>query len=200
MKLWESDRTERAALEDREILDLFFQRSQRAVEEVQAKYGARLQRLAENMLGDVQDAEECVSDACLGAWNSIPPHRPEPLLPYLYKIVRNQCLKRYRRESALKRGGDGFDAAFDELENWLGFQSQDPAAELDAKELAQALDQFLKKLSRRDRILFLGRYWFGEPYSALSAKLGITENNAAVRLSRIRDKLKKYLAEKGAIE
>lgn len=185
-------------MEDREIIELFFQRSPQALEEVQGKYGSQLRHLAENLLGDARDAEECVSDACLGAWNSIPPNRPRALLSYLYKIVRNQCLKRRRGNSAQKRCGDTFDAAYDELENCIS-GSYDPAAELDAKELSQMLDQFLKGLSKGDRTLFLGRYWFGEPYSHLAARLGITENNAMARLSRIRQKLKKHLIEKGAL-
>lgn len=185
-------------MEDREILDLLFDRSQLALEELEQKYGRKMKRLAENLLGDSGAAEECVNDACLGAWNSIPPNRPDPLLPYLYRIVRNLCLKRRRADSAQKRGGDGFDTAFEELEQCLA-GTQDPAADLEVKELSQLLNGFLKSLSRRDRVLFLGRYWFGEPYATLSIKLNMTENNAAVRLSRIRSKLRNYLAEKGAL-
>lgn len=185
-------------MEDREILDLFFDRSQRAIEETQEKYGEKLRRLAENLLGNTQDAEECVNDACLGAWDSIPPNRPDPLLPYLYKTVRNLALKRYHRDTAQKRGGDGFDAAFSELENVLA-TSGGPEAELDAKELARALNGFLKRLSSKDRALFLGRYWFGEAYDTLAFRLGMTENSAAVRLSRLRKKLRDYLVKKGAL-
>lgn len=185
-------------MEDREIVRLFFDRSQQAVGEVHEKYGFRLQRLAENLLGNCSDAEECVSDALLAAWNSIPPNRPEPLLPYLYRLVRNHSLKRYRYNTAQKRGGDSFDAAYDELENCLA-SGRDPAAELDAKELTRALEGFLRTLSARDRKLFLGRYWFGERCGALAAQLGMTEDNVSVRLSRIRGRLKVYLEKKGAL-
>lgn len=185
-------------MEDREILALFYSRSQQAVAEIREKYGGRLTRLAENLLGDVRDAEECVGDAYLAAWETIPPQHPEPLLPYLYRIVRNQCLKRYRRETAQKRGGGGFDAAYDELEESLS-AGGDPAERLDARELSRLLDEFLKKLSKRDRQLFLGRYWYGEPYSTLAARLGLSQNGAQVRLHRLRKKLKKYLTEKEAL-
>lgn len=185
-------------MEDREILELFFQRSQQAVNESQIKYGEKLCRLAENLLGNLQDAEECVNDTLLGAWNSIPPNRPDPLLPYLYRTVRNLALKRYHRDTAQKRGGSGFDAVFSELENVL-VSSGGPEAELDAKELSTALNAFLRLLSPRDRKLFLGRYWFGEAYDTLALRLDMTENSAMVRISRIRKKLKNYLVKRGMI-
>lgn len=187
-------------MEDREILDLFFQRSQRALEELQQKYGGSMLRLARNILGNSGDAEECVNDACLGVWNTVPPRRPDPLLPYAYKIVRNLALKRYHWNTAQKRGGPGFDAAFSELEGCLSSpRAADPAAELDRKELIGFIEQFLDGLPPLDRTLFLERYWFGESHGALGKKLGLTENNAAVRLSRIRKKLKKHLEQKGAL-
>lgn len=185
-------------MEDKEIVRLFWDRSQQAVEAVQEKYGSRLLRLAANLLGDRRDAEECVNDACLGAWRSIPPNRPDPLLPYLYKILRNLCLKRRRSLTAQKRGGGDFDAALSELENTLSSPGG-PAEELDLKELTALLDRFLQKLPRKDRVLFLGRYWFGESYESLSARLGFTENNAMVRMNRIRNRLKQYLLEQGAL-
>lgn len=185
-------------MEDREIVNLFFDRSQQAIVETQEKYGEKLRRLAENLLNSTEDAEECVNDACLAAWSAIPPAKPEPLLPWLYKTVRNLALKRYHYNAAQKRGGNGFDAAFDELENTL-CDSGSPESELDSKELARALNGFLRGLSLRDRRLFLGRYWFGEAYDTLSMRLGMTENNCAVRLSRLRNKLKTYLTKKGVL-
>lgn len=185
-------------MEDREIVTLYWERSPRAIEETQRQYGEKLRRLAENLLGNFQDAEECVSDACLGAWDSIPPNRPDPLLPYLYRVVRNQALKRYHRETAQKRGGAGFDAAFEELESVLA-SSGSPEEALDTKELSQIVNGFLRGLSHKDRALFLGRYWFGEAYDTLALQLGLSENNCAVRVSRIRKKLKTYLARKGVL-
>lgn len=185
-------------MEDREILDLLFDRSQQGIDELQKKYGEKLRRLAENLLQNSWDAEECVNDACLAAWNSIPPARPEPLLPWLYKTVRNLAINRFHRSTAQKRGGFTFDAAFDELENML-VSDRRPEDALEAKELAKLLERFLGKLSPRDRALFLGRYWFGEACDTLAMRLNITENNCAVRLSRIRKKLRAYLIKKGAL-
>ncbi len=185
-------------MDDRQILELFFSRSPQAIEEVQAKYGEKLRRLAENLLHNTLDAEECLSDALLGAWNSIPPARPDPLLPWLYKTVRNLAVKRFRRDTAQKRGGFTFDVAYEELEDVLA-SSGGPEAELEAKELAALLEHFLNGLSQKDRALFLGRYWFGEAYDTLAMRLNTTEDNCTVRLSRIRKKLRVYLVRKGAL-
>lgn len=185
-------------MEDREIVALYWERSPKAIEETQKQYGEKLRRLAENLLGNFQDAEECVNDACLGVWDSIPPNRPEPLLPYLYRVVRNQAIKRYRRETAQKRGGAGFNAAFEELEAVLA-SPDGPEEALDAKELSQIVNSFLQSLSHKDRVLFLGRYWFGEAYDTLALRLGLSENNCAVRVARIRKKLKSHLTKKGVL-
>lgn len=185
-------------MEDHAIVDLYWSRDPEAIQRTGEKYGGYCRAIARNILPDRRDAEECVNDACLGAWRSIPPNRPDPLLPYLYKILRNLCLKRRRSLTAQKRGGGDFDAALSELENTLSSPGG-PAEELDLKELTALLDRFLQKLPRKDRVLFLGRYWFGESYESLSARLGFTENNAMVRMNRIRNRLKQYLLEQGAL-
>lgn len=192
------DRKRDGSMDDRKIVALYWERSQQAITETQAKYGDKLRRVAENMLGNYHDAEECVNDVCLGAWNTIPPQKPCPLLPYLYKLVRNQALKRYHHNAALKRGGTEFDAAFDELEN-LFSSGEGPEAAVERKELTEIINQFLRGLSKTDRILFLGRYWYGEAYDTIALRLNMTENNCAVRLSRLREKLKKTLIRKGVL-
>lgn len=185
-------------MDDRKILELFFERSQSAIDETRAKYGDKLCRLAENILGSYEDAEECVNDTYLGAWNSIPPKEPEPLLPYLYRITRNIAITRFHRTTAKKRGGPGFDAAFDELEDVL-VSTEGIEDEFDTKELSKLVNDFLKELPQRDRILFMGRYWYGEAYDTLALRLNISENNCAVRVSRIRHRLRNYLEKKGAL-
>lgn len=185
-------------MDDRKIVALYHARSQSAIDETREQYGEKLRRLAENLLGSYQDAEECVNDAYLGAWNSIPPKSPDPLLPYLYKIVRNLAINRYHRQTAEKRGGFGFDAAFEELEDVLVSPNK-IEDELDTKELTALINSFVKGLPLKDRTLFLGRYWYGEAYDTLALRLDMTENNCAVRVSRIRQKLKAYLEKKGAL-
>lgn len=185
-------------MDDRQIIELYFARSQQALTETQERYGDKLRRLAQNILRNPLDAAEVVNDAYLAAWNSIPPARPEPLLPWLYKTVRNLALKRYHHETAQKRGGAGFPLAYDELEN-LFSNAGGPEGELEAKELASLLNRFLRRLSPKDRKLFLGRYWYGETYAVMAAHLGLSENACMARVSRTRKKLKAYLTQKGAI-
>ena len=185
-------------MKDRDIIELFWQRLPQAVDAVEEAYGSQLRGLAGNLLPDPQDAEECLNDAYLGLWDSIPPARPQPLLPYALRVVRNLCLKRYHYNRAGKRNNQ-MEVALSELENCLAGSST-PEREQDAKELGAALNGFVKGLSHRDRVLFLGRYWYGSSYKELALKLGITENNAAVRLSRLRDKLRAHLQKKGVLE
>ena len=183
---------------DRQILELFFARSQDALEQVRRRYGSQMDHLAGNLLGNPLDAEECVNDALLAAWNAIPPQQPKPLLPWLYATVRNLALKRVRQKRAEKRGGGEFALAYDELAETLAAR-EDPQELLGARELGELVDRFLDTLSRQDRVLFLGRYWYGEPYRAMAARLGMTENACAVRVSRTREKLRTYLKKEGVL-
>lgn len=176
-------------MEDQQIVELFFQRSEAAITELSAKYGALCMKLAMNLLGDRQDAEECVNDAWLGAWNSIPPQSPQALRPYICRIVRNLALKKYRASTALKRGG--FAVSLTELEGCIPDNS--PEEQLTARELAAQINAFLATLRRDDRVMFLRRYWLAEPLPEIAAAFGITPHNASVRLSRICGRLREYL-------
>ena len=180
-------------MDDREIVTLFYARSEQAITELSSKYGDLCFRIARNILNNSQDAEECVSDAYLGVWNSVPPQNPDPLRAYLCRIVRNLALKKLRTNSALKRGSQ-FEVSLSELENCIPSNSLDE--QLSANELTAQINAFLSTLRHEDRVLFVRRYWLAEPLSAIAAAFGITEHNASVRLSRIRAKLHKYLKSK----
>lgn len=180
-------------MDDREIVRLFYRRSERAIAELSAKYGALCLKIAYNILNDAQDAEECVNDAYLGAWNTIPPQDPDPLRSYICRIVRNLALKKWRANSAQKRGG-GFEVSLSELEGCLPDNSLDER--FSVSELTEQINEFLATLSRGDRVMFVRRYWFGAPLAEVGADFGITEHNASVRLGRIRKKLRKYLDSK----
>lgn len=180
-------------MDDREIVRLFYRRSERAIAELSAKYGALCLKIACDILNSAQDAEECVNDAYLAAWNTIPPQDPDPLRSYICRIVRNLALKKWRVNSALKRGG-GFEVPLSELEGCLPDNSLDER--FSANELTERLNDFLATLRRDDRVMFVRRYWFAAPLSEISAAYGITEHNASVRLGRIRKKLRKYLDSK----
>lgn len=183
---------------DEKILDLFFSRSQQGIAETRDKYGDRLFRLADNLLGNRLDAEECVSDALLTAWNSIPPKRPDPFLPWLYTTVRNLAMNRCRAKSAQKRGGGEFEASLEELRE-IADPGDSPDQALDMAELAVVLNSFLKHLSKRDRLLMMGRYYAGESYYNLAQKLDMTEENCQVRIHRLRKKLKARLEKEGML-
>ncbi len=183
---------------DQKIIELFFARSQDAVDAVKDKYGQRLLALSRNILGNYSDAEECVNDTLLAVWNAIPPKRPSPLFPWLCAVSRNISMNRYRANTAGKRGGGRSCEAFDELEDV--FPAADTLeSELSRRELARTLDRFLSRLSPRDRKLFLGRYFAGKPISELAEYLGLTENNCRVRLVRLRKKLREHLEKEGAM-
>ncbi len=180
-------------MEDREIIRLLFKRSEGAISALSQKYGALCFQIADGILNDRQDAEECVNDAWLGAWNSIPPQTPDPLRAYICRIARNCALKRLRANSALKRGSR-FEVSLSELEDCIPGSPLDE--QLSAGELSAQINAFLAELSRDDRVMFVKRYWFAETITEIADGFGISESNASVRLSRIRGRLRKYLKSK----
>lgn len=182
-------------MEDGAIIRLFFERSEEAIAALGQKYGGACQRLAVNILGSSRDAEECVSDACLAVWNTVPPRRPDPLSTYVLRITRNLALKRFHQNTALKRNSH-YDAALEELAELL------PAADtaetaLEQRELAAALNRFLDTLDKKERALFLRRYWYGESVSAIAAFFDLRANSVSQQLSRTRKKLGRFLEKEG---
>ena len=167
-------------IEDEKIIEMFFERSEQGLWELDNKYGKVCHNLSYNIVGSRQDAEECVNDAYLGAWNAIPPARPNPLLSYLVKIVRNISLKIYWRKEAAKRSSH-YTIALEEIE---------------ARELARIIESFLDTLTVENRIIFMRRYWFSDSYKDIARLVGLSEKNISVRLTRIREKMKQYLIER----
>lgn len=182
-------------LEDSEIVALFHARSEQAIIALAEKYGAVCGKIAGNILNNRQDAEECVNDAYLGAWNTIPPQNPNPLLTYICRLVRNLSVMKYHANTALKRNSF-YDAALDELEDCLA-SSESVEDELSARELSLLLDRFLDTLDRENRVIFVRRYWYSDSISDIAARLHITGGHVSVRLSRTRGKLRKYLEKEG---
>lgn len=185
-------------MEDNTIIELFFDRSEQAIRELDGKYGKVCHSLSYNILHSRQDAEECVNDAYLGMWNAIPPARPNPLLAFLCRIVRNLSLMRYHGDRAFKRGGGSYTVALEELEGCLA-SPQTVEGELEEQELVRLIEGFLETLSPENRVLFLRRYWFADSYGEIAARTGLSEKNVSVRLTRIRKRLRRYLAEGGVI-
>ena len=180
--------------DDEKIIYLFFERDQQGIRELDVKYGKICHNLSYNIVNSRQDAEECVNDAYLGAWNTIPPAHPNPLLSYIVKIVRNISLKTYWRKSAAKRSGN-YKIALEEIEGYIAGK-ESVEGEIEARELARIIGEFLDTLTVENRVIFMRRYWFADSYKDIAEFVGLSEKNISVRLTRIRRKMKQYLTEK----
>ncbi|MBO7404560.1 MAG: sigma-70 family RNA polymerase sigma factor [Clostridia bacterium] len=183
-------------MNDNEIVARFFARDADAVGAAQEAYGRYCLIVARNITGSDEDAEECLNDALLAAWNSIPPKRPESLRGYLGKLTRNIALHCREKATAAKRGGGEMDAVLDELGEVFGaVDSAEDEAMRHA--LTEVIDAFLGSLEEERRTLFVRRYWYAEDLGQIAARFGIRENTASQTLRRIRKKLKEYLTREG---
>lgn len=185
-------------MEDREIIDLFFARSERAIVELSYKYGGVCRKVSFQILNNLEDVEECVNDAYLGVWNSIPPSRPDPLIAYVCRITKNVSLNKLRHRQALKRSHFA-EIPLSEIESLEGGI---PAAEnveeqWSQEELNQSIDCFLRKLDQKSRVMFVKRYWFSQSTQSIAQEFGMRENSVTVKLFRIREKLRKHLEKEG---
>ncbi|MBR4579181.1 MAG: sigma-70 family RNA polymerase sigma factor [Oscillospiraceae bacterium] len=182
---------------DTQIIDLFFERSEQAIEELAKKHGAAVSRIAFNILGDPQDTEECVNDTWLGAWNAIPPSRPSPLRTFVCRIARNLATKKYHAGMAQKRNSQ-YDLALDELCEYIP-DSDSVEDRCGARELAAAIDRFLDGLEPLDRFLFMRRYWYSDSLGELAKLSAMSYGAVSVRLHRVKEKLKNYLLREGLL-
>lgn len=185
-------------MEDAEIVKLFLVRDEAAITALRDKYGSRALRVGRDITGSEEDAEECVSDACLALWQSIPPAKPLYPGAYFITAVRNHALMRVRACRTQRRGGRGYDAAFDELGELLA-DPDTPERQLEARELAAAIEGFLSTLSHDDRIMFMRRYWLASPLGEIALSLGCSTAKVKSSLHRSRKKLKQYLEEEGLL-
>lgn len=185
-------------MEDNLIIELFFEKNAEAIKETDLKYGEYCFSVTNNILHNKEDAEECVNDTWLKAWNAIPPQNPGNLRMYLARITRNLAFNRFNAYSAQKRGSGEFVLVLDELSECLAGES-DIENEYDAKDIGQCINAFVRTLSERDGNVFIRRYFFSEPIDVIAKKYGITGNHTAVILNRTRKKLKKHLITEGFI-
>ena len=184
-------------MEDEKIIELYWQRSPQAIDETSRKYGAYCMRLSMNILMNREDSEENVNDTYLRTWNAIPPQKPDPLRTFVCKIARNLAAAKYHANTAKKRNSR-YDAALDELEGCLAAGGSVEEA-YEAKELSEAINAFLSSLSYTDRFLFVRRYWYSDSMQDIAAMIGSTANSVAVRLYRLREKLRHYLIREGLL-
>ena len=183
-------------MEDNAIIELYWQRNERAIAETKNKYARLILHTAGGILGSPQDREEIENDTYLRVWNSVPNDRPARFSAYLVKIARRLSIDRFRGQSAEKRGGTEYEIALDELESCTT-DGDNPADEAQANQLSAAIDIFLEQLEQRTRQIFVLRYFYAETIRTIAEKTGKTENNVKVILSRTRKRLKEYLEQEG---
>lgn len=183
-----------AALEDEQIIALYWDRNEDAIRETELAYGRKLHTLADRIVHNHEDAQECVSDTYLKTWDTIPPQRPSYFFAYLAKICRNFALNVLDWKSAAKRSGEVFSLS-QEMEQCI----PDPACErkLEAEELGAVLNRFLESLSYESRVIFLRRYWYLDTIQEIAERCGISQSKAKTQLHRTRAKLRAFLEKEG---
>ena len=185
-------------MDDGKIIELFFARSGDAVSELDKKYGRTMMALSKNILHNEQDAEECLNDAYLGIWHAIPPEKPSPLSAYVHKVIRNVSLKRYRRNTAAKRDARN-TVSIEEIADILP-DNYDVTEQITESELSDVLNSYLSRLDRVNLYIFMHKYWYFDPVSEISEKLGMTEAAVYLRLQRMKNGLNKHLIQKGVMK
>jgi len=183
-------------MDDKAILDLYWQRSENAISETSAKYGAYCYSIAYNILSSREDAEESVNDTYLAAWNAIPPKRPALLSAFLGKMTRYISLDRWKQRARLKRGGGQLPLCLEELEDCLS-GSEDPEDRLLRQEAIGCINTFLDRLPETERSVFLCRYWYFDTVAQIAERFGFSESKVASMLHRTRGKLARHLTKEG---
>lgn len=183
-------------MDDGSILALYFARSEQAIRETDAKYGGYCYSIAYHILANQEDCEESVNDTYLSAWNAIPPRKPNPLAPFLGRLVRNISIDRWRKNGARKRGGREMPLALEELEACVA-SGEDLEQRYEQKELVRQVRQFVDGLSDTERRVFVCRYWYLDSTADIAKRFGFSENKVSSMLHRIRGRLKKRLVREG---
>lgn len=176
-------------MEDKEIIELFFARDQKGIAALVEKYGRLCRQVSMNVLGSLEDVDECLNDTWLAAWNQIPPRRPTSLAAYVAKITKNLSLKKYRDDRKKYRDTE-IELCLDEMAECTSDQQTESE-----DELREMIEKFLDTLSAENRVIFVKRYWFDESIKDMAAETGLSENSVSVKLHRLRKRLKKYLQE-----
>ena len=183
-------------MDDRQIVDLYWQRDEHAIEATAAKYGPYCMKISQNILSDRADSEENVNDTYLHAWNAMPPQRPAILSAFLGKIARNLALNRYKAKNTQKRQSDAFALSLDELDDCAPALSS-PDDEAMAAELGRSISAFLRTQSKEVRSMFIIRYFYCDSIEEISSRFGCGESRVKTTLLRTRRKLKQHLVKEG---
>lgn len=183
-------------MDDKQIVELYWQRNESAIDETASKYGPYCHSIAYNILDNDADAEESVNDTYLDAWNSMPPHRPSILATFLGKITRRISIDRWRKRSAEKRGGGQITVVLDELEECLT-DGKSVEQEVEAKILSEVINSFVKSLPDTEQRVFLCRYWYMDSIETISNEFGFSQSKVKSMLYRTREKLRARLIKEG---
>ena len=185
-------------MEDERIVDLFWKRSETAIEETNKKYGRYVRSIALNILGCESDAEEAINDTYLDTWNTIPPNKPKVLATYIGKIARRRSVDILRKKKSARRGWGETAVVFEELEESL-CESSRPDEHLEAEVLSKAINRFLRSLPQREQKIFLCRYYYVESIETIAERFSLTNNAVKSILLRTRNKLKQHLIQEGLL-
>lgn len=183
-------------MDDEQIIRLYWDRNELAISATADKYGNYCTSIAANILGNREDAQECVNDTYMNAWNAIPPHQPRVLSTFLGKIVRNLSYNRYRLNTAGKRGGGQIPLVLEELSELVSGR-EDVEQELQAMELKSAIHAFLGSLPPQKRAIFIRRYWYTDSIAQIAQRYDMSQGAVTMILSRLRQKLRRHLLEGG---
>lgn len=183
-------------MDDNSIIQLYWDRDDQAIGETSKKYGRYCGTIARNILGSEEDAEECVNDTYLRAWNAMPEFWPEQLATFLGKITRNLSFNKYKHDHAKKRGGGEIALILDELTDCVS-DTDDVEQVIDRRELEKAVNIFLRGLSTKKRSIFVCRYWYADSVSEIAKDYGMLPGTVLKTLERTRKQLKEYLTERG---
>ena len=183
-------------MDDIRIVELYWARNEQAIAETERKYGKYLNSIAYNILYSHEDARECVNDTYHDAWRAMPPHKPSVLSTFLGKITRRLSIDRLRHQNAAKRGGGEYPLALDELGECVSGKDC-VENELERRELAGLIDDFLGGLGSTERKVFVRRYWHLDSVQSIALRFGFSESKVKSMLSRIRTRLRLYLTKEG---
>lgn len=183
-------------MDDNKIIELYWNRSEKAISETATKYGGYCYTIAYNILSNSEDSEESVNDTWLAAWNTMPPRRPKLLAAFLGKMTRYISLDRWKNRTARKRGGGEVPLVLEELEECISGEDSVEKEYLQ-KEFAKSLNQFVENLPDVERKVFLCRYWYMDSIETIAERFGFSESKVASMLHRTRGKLRKMLEQEG---
>ena len=185
-------------MDDTQIVELYWARKESAIEETATKYGSYCRSIAQNILNNQDDAEECVNDTWLDAWNSMPPHRPSVLSTFLGKLTRRISIDKWRRTTAKKRGDGQLPLVLAELEDCIS-DGKSIEEETERKLLTETIASFVKSLPETEQKIFLCRYWYMDSVSAIATRFRFSESKVKSMLSRTREKLRVRLEKEGLV-